>query len=115
MDSSKWWLSASIPQLHRIPSVNQNIRMTWNFDWNIIVNVTNYVFVISPICKCYFISSIYYCRSNICLIEVKVKITVILDNVCSQVEIDNTFTAIARFVFYNEKLLTIEFIAYLLA
>ena len=27
-------------------SVNQNIRMTWDSDWNIIVNVTNYVFVI---------------------------------------------------------------------
>ena len=51
---------------------------------------------------------------TICIIKVKVKITVILDNACSQVEIDSTFTAIARFVFNNEKLLTIEFIAYLL-
>ena len=48
-------------------------------------------------------------------IEVKVKITGILDNVCSQVEIDSTFTTIARFVFHNEKLLAIEFVAYLLA
>ena len=52
--------------------------------------------------------------SNICIIKVKIKIIVVLDNVCSQVEIDSTFTAIARFVFYNEKLFTIEFITYLL-
>ena len=49
------------------------------------------------------------------LLKVKVKITVILDNVCRQVEIESTFTAIARFVFNNEKLYTIEFIAYLLS
>ena len=55
--------------------------MTWNFNWNIIVNVTNYISVI----------------------KVKGKITVILDNVCSQVEIDSTFTAIARFVFNNKS------------
>ena len=33
------------------------------------------------------------------LLKVKVKITVILDNVCSQVEIDSTYTAIARLMF----------------
>ena len=28
---------------------DQNIRMTWNFDWNIIINITYNVFVIRPI------------------------------------------------------------------
>ena len=37
-------------------------------------------------------------------IKVEVKITVMLDNVCSQIEIDNTFAAIARFMFNNKKL-----------
>ena len=33
------------------------------------------------------------------LYKVKVKVTVILDDVCSQVEVNSAFTTIARFVF----------------
>ena len=39
-------------------SVYQNIGVTWNFDWNVIVDVTDNVFIIWPISQYYFISSI---------------------------------------------------------
>ena len=44
---------------------------------------------------------------------IKVEIAVISYNVCCQVKIDDTFTAVTRFMFNNEKLLTIKFITYL--
>ena len=31
-------------------SVNQNIRVTWNFDEDVIIDITDYMFVIGPIC-----------------------------------------------------------------
>ena len=30
-------------------SIYQNIEVTWNFDWNVIINVTYNVFIIWPI------------------------------------------------------------------
>ena len=47
-------------------------------------------------------------------IVIKVEITVLSYNVCCQVKIDSTFTAVARFMFNNEKFLAIEFITYFL-
>ena len=52
--------------------------------------------------------------SNISLIVIKVKIAVISYNVCCQVEIDSTLTAVTGFMFNNKKFFTIEFITYLL-
>ena len=49
------------------------------------------------------------------LFYIKVKVAVISDNICCQVKIDSTFTAVNRFVFSNEMFFTIEFITYLLA
>ena len=43
------------------------------------------------------------------------KIAVILDNVCHQIEAHGIFTAIARFMFNNEKFLAIELITNLFA
>ena len=63
-------------------SVNQNIRMTWNFDWDVIIDITDYMLVIGLICQDYLITSIQYCWGNISFIEVKVKITIIFDNAC---------------------------------
>ena len=95
-------------------SVYQNIGVTWNFDWNVIIDVTDNVFIIWPISQYYFISSIQDCRSNISLTVIKVKIAVI-SYVCCQVKIDSTLTAVTRYMFNNEKFLTLEFIAYLFA
>ena len=53
--------------------------------------------------------------SNISFIIIKIKVAVISDNVCCQVEIDSTFTAVTRFVFDNVKFLTIEFVTYFVA
>ena len=30
-------------------SVNQNIRVTWNFDWDVIIDNADYMFIIRPI------------------------------------------------------------------
>ena len=30
-------------------SVNQNITVTWNFDWDVIVDIADYMFIIRPI------------------------------------------------------------------
>ena len=68
-------------------SVNQNIRMTWDLNWDIIVNITNDVFIIGPICQNYFISSIQNCRSNFSIIKIKVKTTVISNDIQCQVKI----------------------------
>ena len=95
-------------------SVYQNIGVTWNFNRNVIVDVTDNVFIIWPISQYYFISSIQNCGSNISLIVIKVKITVLSYNVCCQVKIDSTLTALARFMFNNKKFFTIEFTTYLL-
>ena len=95
-------------------SVYQNIGVTGNFDWNVIIDIADNVFIVWPIIQYYFISSIQNCRSDIGLIVVKVKITVVPYNVCCQVEIDSTLTAVAGLMLNNKKFFAIEFITYLL-
>ena len=89
--------------------------MTWDLDWDIIVNITDDVFISGPICQNYFISSIQNCRSNVSAVKIEVKVTVISNDVPCQVKIDSTFTAITRFVLYNEEFFTIKLITYFLA
>ena len=50
----------------------------------------------------------------ISFIVIKVEVTVPSYNVCCQVKIDSTFTAVARFMFNTEKFFAIEFITYVL-
>ena len=88
--------------------------MTWNFNWNVIVDIADDVFIIWPVSQYYFVSSIQNWRIDISLIEIKVKVTVLSYNVCCQVKIDSTFAAVGRFMFTNEKFFAIEFITYLL-
>ena len=52
-------------------SVYQNIGVTGNFDWNIIIDIADNMFIIWPISQYYFITSIQNCRSDISLIVVK--------------------------------------------
>ena len=62
-------------------SVNLNINVTGNFEWNVIIDIADYMLIIWPICQDYFITSIQYCRSNISPIELEVKITITFNNV----------------------------------
>ena len=54
-------------------------------------------------------------RSNLSIIKIKVKITVISNDIHCQVKLYSTFTAVTRFVLYNEKFFTIKLITYFLA
>ena len=31
-------------------SVNQDIGVTWNFDWDVIIDIADYMFMIRPVC-----------------------------------------------------------------
>ena len=56
--------------------------MTWNFDWDVIIHITDYMPLIGPICQDYFITSIQYGWGNISLIEIKIIVTIIFNNIC---------------------------------
>ena len=62
-------------------SIDQNIRMTWNFDWDVIIDIADYMLIIWPIFQDYFITSIQYCWGNISPIEVEVEITIAFNNI----------------------------------
>ena len=48
------------------------------FDWDIIIYITDYMLLIGPICQDYFITSIQYGWGNISLIEIKSKLQLFL-------------------------------------
>ena len=96
---------ASIPQL-------QDISITRNFNWNVIINITDNMFIIWPIFQNNFVSSIKYSWSNVGFIKIIVKSTIFLNDIWTQIKIYCTFTAVFGLVFYHKKFFTVKFIAY---
>ena len=58
----------------------KNIWVTQNFNRDIIINSTDYVFIIRPIHQYYLVSSIENCRYYICFIVVKFEFTILFYN-----------------------------------
>ena len=88
--------------------------MAWNLNWNIIINITYDVFIIGQLAK--IISSPPSRTVGVTSVLLyKVKFTVISNNICCQVKVDSTFTALTRFVLNNEKVFTVKFITYCFA
>ena len=82
--------------------------MTWNFDWDAIIHITDYMLIIGPVCQYYLITSIKYGWGNISLNEVKIKGTNIFNDICCQVKVNSTLTTIAGFMFDYKEFLAVE-------
>ena len=61
-------------------SVYQNIWVAGYSDWYVIVNVAYIILIIWPISQDNFISSMSYCRSDICFVVVKFEFTILFYN-----------------------------------
>ena len=85
-------------------------RVTRNFDWDVIIDIANDMFIVRPIPLNNFITSIQNGRGNICFVKVELEIANFFDDISIQIEINGTFTTVTSFVFHNKKLFTVKFI-----
>ena len=100
---------------HNYTSVHQNIRMTRNFNWNIIVDTADNRLIIWPICSNNFITSIKYSCSNIYFVKVKGKFAIFFNDIWTQIKVYHTLATVFRLVFYNKKFFTVKYVTNLFA